>query len=90
MVEGERVEIRYWIDLRTHIFESQVLLNCFKSEKEGYNLRWKVKKKNQKQHSRFTTTLFFFFFVFRVGVLLRNFALEPIRFPQFLDVGFLH
>lgn len=63
MVEGERVAIRYWIDARTHIFESQVLLIGFFFL---HNQR-KLKKNNTPD-----SPLCFCFF--RAGVLLRNFA----------------
>lgn len=78
VVEGQRVTVRYWIDARAHIFERQMLLMfvCLL-----YNPRkLKTNKKTQHHPDSF----------FGIGMLFRNFALEPMRLPKFLCLAVLH
>lgn len=56
-------------------------------KKEVDNLREEVKKQNNTLDS---PPLFFFFPVFRKGVIFRNFALGPVRFPGSRCLGCLH
>lgn len=78
----------YWIDARTHIFESQVLLFSFFFfciVKQGVSSERESLKNTHTKHPDSPP----FFSFFRVGMLFRNFALEPIRLPKFLCLGFL-
>lgn len=69
-----------------HLQKSSVTKSFLCIIKEGGvdNLREEVKKQNNTLD--FPPLFFFFFLVFRKGVIFRNFALGPIRFPKFLDV----
>lgn len=62
------------------------LLFFIYSKNKGYNLSKKVKRKTKTTPD--SPPLYFSFF--RVGVLCRDFALEPISFPKVLSLGFLH
>lgn len=67
-----------------HLQKSTVTKSFLCIIKEGGvdNLREEVKKQNNTLDS----PPLFFFPVFRKGVIFRNFALGPVRFPKFLDV----
>lgn len=88
--KGKGWKFRYWIHLGTHIFESQELLNFFFFFFFWYGQRrremiWERRLQNKTLQIPYHC---FFFLAFRKGSLFRNFALEPVAFPKFLDFAF--